>query len=204
MTNYLRPAPDSRTVVPGSWSDVLDKQEAALNTDAAGVTSQNVNDSNSVASAVLAGKMHAVNSEFTLLPNESVAFKVRASGGTFVRSVNAGQLTVKYVESFTGLIDYLGKSRSLNGAIDNGYKAFYSKYTAPVFSDDNVILSGKAPVSTELYANDEVYIVVKNNTPSTVSDSFSAVLQSLGTFKVPYGLQAGTALTSTTQMSTYD
>jgi hypothetical protein len=204
MTTYTNPVPENRTIVPGAWSDLLDKQLSTHTTDSAGKVSVNVSDTNTVAQAVLSGTMHAVNNEFTLAPGASVGFRIRAAGGTFVRFANADGLTVKYVTSFTGSLLLLGSSRSLNRTIHNGYRAFYSKYTNPVFNDNEIILSGQAPLNTELFSNDEVYVVVKNNTSETVSDNFSAGLQSVGTFTAPYGLTATTALTATTQMSIYD
>tara|TARA_R110000822_G_C15130564_1_gene475074 strand:+ start:55 stop:669 length:615 start_codon:yes stop_codon:yes gene_type:complete len=204
MTTYANPVPDSRTVVPGAWSDLLDKQLSTHKTDNAGKVSVNVSDTNTVAQAVLSGTMHAVNNEITLLAGESVGFKIRAAGGTFVRFVNADGLTIKYVTSFTGLVLELGVSKSLNLTIDNGYRAFYDKYTNLVFTDHQIILSGQAPMSTEVFAANEVYIVVKNNTGQTVTDNFSAGLQSVGEFTTPYGLTATTALTATTEMIIYD
>tara|TARA_R110000803_G_scaffold108281_1_gene176538 strand:+ start:43 stop:657 length:615 start_codon:yes stop_codon:yes gene_type:complete len=204
MTIYANPTPDNRTIVPGAWSDLLDKQLSTHTTDSAGKVSVNVSDTNTVAQAVLSGTMHAVNNEVTLLAGESVGFKIRAAGGTFVRFANVDGLTVKYVTSFTGLILELGVSNRLNRTIDNGYRAFYDKYTNVVFSGSQVILSGKAPLTTEIFAERQVYIVVKNNTNQTVTDNFSAGLQSVGSFITPYGLTATTALTATTQMITYD
>jgi hypothetical protein len=204
MTTYTNPVPDSRTIVPGAWSDLLDKQLSTHTTDNAGKVSVNVSDTNTVAQAVLSGTMHAVNNEITLLAGESVGFKIRAAGGTFVRFVNADGLTIKYVTSFTGLVLELGVSKSLNLTIDNGYRAFYDKYTNLVFTDHQIILSGQAPMATEVFAANEVYIVVKNNTGQTVTDNFSAGLQSVGEFTTPYGLTATTALTATTEMIIYD
>jgi hypothetical protein len=203
MPNYLTPIPIDRTIVPGMWSDLMDLQRAAYDTDAGGTTSLNISDSNSVAGAVLIGLMHAVNNEFTVEAGDSVGFKIRAAGGTFVRFANADGLTIKYVTSFTGNLLLFGSSRSLNLAIDNGYRAFYDKYDELVFLDKEVILSGQAPINTELYANNDVYIVVKNNTAQTVTDSFSAGLQSVGEFTFPFGLYPDTALTSTTEMLNY-
>ena len=204
MTAYTNPVPDSRTIVPGAWSDLLDKQLSAHTTAAVGTVSVSISDVNSVAQAVLNGAMHAVNNEITLLSGESVGFKVRAAGGTFVRFVNADGLTVKYVTSFTGLILLLGSSRSLNLSVDNGYRAFYDKFKDPVFADSDVILSGQAPISTEVFSENDVFIVVKNNTLNTVTDNFSVGLQSVGAFTAPFGLAATTVLTPTTQMSIYD
>ena len=204
MTTYTNPVPDSRTIVPGAWSDLLDKQLSAHTTAAVGTVSVSISDVNSVAQAVLNGAMHAVNNEITLLSGESVGFKVRAAGGTFVRFVNADGLTVKYVTSFTGLILLLGSSRSLNLSVDNGYRAFYDKFKDPVFADSDVILSGQAPISTEVFSENDVFIVVKNNTLNTVTDNFSVGLQSVGAFTAPFGLAATTVLTPTTQMSIYD
>ena len=204
MTTYTNPVPDSRTIVPGAWSDLLDKQLSAHTTAAVGTVSVSISDVNSVAQAVLNGAMHAVNNEITLLSGESVGFKVRAAGGTFVRFVNADGLTVKYVTSFTGLILLLGSSRSLNLSVDNGYRAFYDKFKDPVFADSDVILSGQAPISTEVFSENDVFIVVKNNTLNTVTDNFSVGLQSVGAFTAPFGLTATTVLTPTTQMSIYD
>jgi hypothetical protein len=204
MTAYTNPVPDSRTIVPGAWSDLLDKQLSTHTTDSAGKVSVNVSDTNTVAQAVLSGTMHAVNNEITLLAGESVGFKIRAAGGTFVRFVNADGLTIKYVTSFTGLVLAFGVSKSLNLTIENGYRAFYDKYTNLVFTDHQIILSGQAPMTTEVFAANEVYIVVKNNTGQTVTDNFSAGLQSVGEFTNPYGLTATTALTATTEMIIYD
>ena len=204
MTAYTNPVPDSTTIVPGAWSDLLDKQLSAHTTAAVGTVSVSISDVNSVAQAVLNGAMHAVNNEITLLSGESVGFKVRAAGGTFVRFVNADGLTVKYVTSFTGLILLLGSSRSLNLSVDNGYRAFYDKFKDPVFADSDVILSGQAPISTEVFSENDVFIVVKNNTLNTVTDNFSVGLQSVGAFTAPFGLAATTVLTPTTQMSIYD
>ena len=204
MTAYVNPTPDNRTIVPGAWSDLLDKQLSTHKTDSAGTVSVSISDVNSVAQAVLGGSMHAVNNEFTLLAGESVGFKIRAAGGTFVRFANADGLTIKYVTSFTGLILFLGGSKSLNLTSDNGYRAFYDKFKDPVFSESDVILSGQAPINTEIFAQNDVFIIVKNNTGSTVTDSFSAGLQSVGAFTTPFGLTATTALTATTQMSIYD
>ena len=204
MTTYTNPVPDSRTIVPGAWSDLLDKQLSAHTTAAVGTVSVSISDVNSVAQAVLNGAMHAVNNEITLLSGESVGFKVRAAGGTFVRFVNADGLTVKYVTSFTGLILLLGSSRSLNLSVDNGYRAFYDKFKDPVFADSDVILSGQAPINTEVFSENDVFIVVKNNTLNTVTDNFSVGLQSVGAFTAPFGLTATTVLTPTTQMSIYD
>jgi hypothetical protein len=204
MTTYTNPVPDNRTIVPGAWSDLLDKQLSAHTTDEAGTVSVSISDVNSVAQAVLSGSMQAVNNEFTLLSGESVGFRIRAAGGTFVRFANADGLTVKYVTSFTGSLLLLGSSRSLNRTINNGYRAFYTKYVNPVFNNEEIILSGQAPLNTELFSVNQVYVVVKNNTSQTVSDNFSAGLQSVGTFTAPYGLTATTALTATTQMSIYD
>jgi hypothetical protein len=203
MPNYITPIPIDRTIIPGMWSDLMDLQRASYKTDAGGTTSLNISDSNSVAGAVLIGSMHAVNNEFTIEAGDSVGFKIRAAGGTFVRFANADGLTIKYVTSFTGNLLLLGSSRSLNLTIDNGYRAFYDKYDELVFLDKEVILSGQAPINTELYANNDVYIVVKNNTAQTVTDSFSAGLQSVGEFTFPFGLYPNTTLTSTTEMLTY-
>ena len=90
MTAYTNPVPDNRTIVPGAWSDLLDKQLSAHTTDEAGTVSVSISDVNSVAQAVLSGSMQAVNNEFTLLSGESVGFRIRAAGGTFVRFANAG------------------------------------------------------------------------------------------------------------------
>ena len=98
----------------------------------------------------------------------------------------------------------LGSSRSLNLSVDNGYRAFYDKFKDPVFAESDVILSGQAPINTEVFSEGDVFIVVKNNTSNTVTDSFSAGLQSVGAFTTPYGLTASTALTATTEMSIYD
>jgi hypothetical protein len=204
MTAYTNPVPDSRTIVPGAWSDLLDKQLSTHTTDSAGKVSVNVSDTNTVAQAVLSGEMHAVNNEITLLAGESVGFKIRAAGGTFVRFVNADGLTIKYVTSFTGLLLLLGSSKSLNVSIDNGYRAFYDKFKDAAFAESDVILSGQAPINTEMFSENDVFIVVKNNTSNTVTDSFSAGLQSVGAFTVPYGLTATTALTTTTEMSTFN
>lgn len=190
--------------MPGAWSDLLDKQLSTLKTDENNVVSVRTFDGESIANAVLVGAMHAVNSEFTLPAGDSVGFKIQAAGGTFVRFANADGLTVKYVTSFTGDLQELGSSRSLNLTVDNGYRAFYSKFTNLVFSESEVILSGQAPINTEVYSDGNAYVVVKNNTAQTVSDSFSAGLQSVGAFTIPYGLQADTALTATTEMSIYD
>jgi hypothetical protein len=204
MTTYTNPVPDSRTIVPGAWSDLLDKQLSAHTTGAAGTVSVSISDVNSVAQAVLSGSVQAVNNEFTLLAGESVGFRIRAAGGTFVRFANADGLTVKYVTSFTGLLLLLGSSKSLNVSIDNGYRAFYEKFKDPVFAESDVILSGQAPINTEMFSENDVFIVVKNNTSNTVTDSFSAGLQSVGAFTAPYGLTATTALTATTEMSTFN
>ena len=204
MTDYVNPVPDNRTIVPGAWSDLLDKQLSAHTTAAVGTVSVSISDVNSVAQAVLNGAMHSVNNEFTLLAGESVGFKIRAAGGTFVRFANADGLTIKYVTSFTGLLLLLGSSRSLNLSVDNGYRAFYDKFKDPVFAESDVILSGQAPINTEVFSEGDVFIVVKNNTSNTVTDSFSAGLQSVGAFTTPYGLTASTALTATTEMIIYD
>ena len=204
MTDYTNPVPDNRTIVPGAWSDLLDKQLSAHTTAAVGTVSVSISDVNSVAQAVLNGAMHSVNNEFTLLAGESVGFKIRAAGGTFVRFANADGLTIKYVTSFAGSLLFLGSSRSLNLSIDNGYRAFYDKFKDPVFAESDVILSGQAPINTEVFSENDVFIVVKNNTSNTVTDSFSAGLQSIGAFTAPYGLAANTALTATTEMSIYD
>ena len=204
MTDYVNPVPDNRTIVPGAWSDLLDKQLSAHTTAAVGTVSVSISDVNSVAQAVLNGAMHSVNNEFTLLAGESVGFKIRAAGGTFVRFANADGLTIKYVTSFTGSLLFLGGSRSLNLSIDNGYRAFYDKFKDPVFAESDVILSGQAPINTEVFSEDDVFIVVKNNTSGTVTDSFSAGLQSIGAFTTPFGLTATTALTATTEMIIYD
>ena len=204
MTAYVNPTPDNRTIVPGTWSDLLDKQLSAHTTAAVGTVSVSISDVNSVAQAVLNGAMHSVNNEFTLAPGASVGFRIRAAGGTFARFANADGLTIKYVTSFTGLLLLLGSSRSLNRTIDNGYRAFYSKYVNVIFDSKEVILSGQAPITTEIFSQNQIYIVVKNNTTTTVTDNFSAGLQSVGAFTAPYGLSATTALTATTQMSIYD
>tara|TARA_R110000744_G_scaffold3810_1_gene14076 strand:+ start:207 stop:821 length:615 start_codon:yes stop_codon:yes gene_type:complete len=204
MTDYVNPVPDNRTIVPGAWSDLLDKQLSAHTTAAVGTVSVSISDVNSVAQAVLNGAMHSVNNEFTLLAGESVGFKIRAAGGTFVRFANADGLTIKYVTSFTGLLLLLGSSRSLNLSVDNGYRAFYDKFKDPVFAESDVILSGQAPINAEVFSEDDVFIVVKNNTSNTVTDSFSAGLQSVGAFTAPYGLTASTALTAITEMIIYD
>jgi hypothetical protein len=204
MTDYTNPVPDSRTIVPGAWSDLLDKQLSTIKTDSAGKVSVKVSDTNTVAQAVLSGAMHAVNNGITLLAGESVGFEIRAAGGAFARFVNADGLTIKYVTSFTGVVLELGQSKSLNLTIDNGYRAFYNKYTNPVFTDDQIILSSQAPMSTEVFSANEVYIVVENNTGQTVTDNFSAGLQSVGEFTTPYGLEPSTALIATTQMSIFN
>lgn len=204
MTDYTKPVPDTRTIVPGTWSDVENARSEAFNKDANNVTALNMVDVNAIDIAVLKGTLHAVNNEFTLAPGESVGFKIRAAGGTFVRFANADGLTVKYVTSFTGKLLLLGSSRSLNSAIDNGYRAFYDKFGSLVFADEEVILSGNAPLSTGIFSDQDVFIVVKNNTSQTVSDSFSAGMQSVGAFTTPYGIIGSTLLISTTEMSTYD
>jgi hypothetical protein len=204
MTTYTNPVPENRTIVPGTWSDLLDKQLSTHTIDSAGKVSVNVSDANTVAQAVLSGTMHAVNDEITLLAGESVGYKIRAAGGTFVRFVNADGFTVKYLTSFDGLIFGLGVSKSLNRTTENGYRAFYTKYINLIALDSEVILSGRAPMSTEVFGASEVYIQIKNNTGETVTDNFSAGLQSVGEFTTPYGLTATTALTATTQMSIYD
>jgi hypothetical protein len=204
MTAYVNPTPDNRTIVPGAWSDLLDKQLSTLVTNSAGTVSVNVSDISNVARAVLAGTMHAINNEFTLLSGESMGFKIRAAGGSFVRFVNADGLTVKYVSTFTGLLKSLGVSKNLNYNVDDGYRAFYSKFVNPVFAETDVILSGSAPIRTEVFSTDEVFIVLKNNTAQTVTDNFSAGLQSVAPFVQPYGLRATIALTATTQMGIYD
>jgi hypothetical protein len=204
MTAYVNPTPDNRTIVPGAWSDLLDKQLSTLVTNSVGTVSVNVSDISNVARAVLAGTMHAVNNEFTLLPGESIGFKIRAAGGSFIRFVNADGLTVKYVSTFTGDLKSLGVSKNLNYNADDGYRAFYNKFVNPVFVTADVILSGSAPVRTEVFSTDEVFIVLTNNTAQTVTDNFSAGLQSVGAFVQPYGLTATRALTATTQMSIYD
>lgn len=204
MTEYKKIAPENRTIVPGTWSDLLDLQSQAFNTGNGGVTSLNVSNQDSLDASVLSGTIHAVHNDFTLLAGESVGYKIRAAGGTFVRFVYADSLTVKYVTSFTGLPVSLGSSRPLNQSVDNGYHAYFGRYTNLVLSEDDVILSGGAPLSLGIYSDDDLYIVVTNNTAATVTDSFSAGLQSVGSFAIPYGLQSNTALTATTEMSLYD
>ena len=204
MTDYKKPVPENRTIVPGSWSDLLDAQSQAFNTDNVGVTSINVTDQGSLDAGALAGTVHAVHNDFTLVAGASVGFKIRAAGGTFVRFVHADAITVKYVTSFTGLLVKLGSSRSLNQSVNNGYHAYYGEYTNLVFDEDEVILSGTAPFPHGIYSDGDIYIVVTNKTASTVSDSFSAGIQSVGSFTTPYGLSANTALTATTEMSLYD
>ena len=204
MTNYKKPVPENRTIVPGSWSDLLDAQSQAFNTDSVGVTSINVSDQGSLNAGVLAGTMHAVHRDFTLLAGDSVGFKIQAAGGAFLRFVNADALTVKYATSFTGLLVKLGGSKSLNRSVDIGYKAYYAEYKNLTLNDDDVILSGAAPFSYGIYSDGDIYIVITNNTTSTVTDAFSAGLQSVGDFAVPYGLSASTVLSATTEMSIYD
>lgn len=204
MTDYTKPVPANRTIIPGTWSDVMDAQSQSYNKGNGGVTSLNVSDVNSIDLSVLNGTVHAVNKDFTLLPEESVGFKIRAAGGTFVRFAYADGLTIKYVTSFEGLLVSLGSSRRLNQSIDNGYKAYYRQYNNLVFSDNEVILSGRAPINPGIYSDGDVYIVVQNNTSETVSDAFSAGLQSVGDFTIPYGLTGSTLLTGSTDMSIYD
>ena len=175
-----------------------------LTSDVIGSRALKVSSETAVDGAVLDGTMHAVNSAFTLAPGETIGFKIRAAGGTFVRFVHADAITVRYVTSFTGLLLSLGSSRSLNQSIDNGYHAYYGRYGNLVFSDDEVILSGRAPMIHGIYSDGDVYIMIQNNSDSIVSDAFSAGLQSVGDFTTPYGIQADTYLTPTTEMSTYD
>lgn len=175
-----------------------------LTSDIIDSRSLKVSDINAIDLAVLNGTMHAVNKDFTLLAGESVGFKIRAAGGTFVRFAYADGITIKYVTAFTGLIQYLGVSRSLNQTIDNGYRAFYNEFSNVIFTQDNVILSGQAPINFGVYSDNDVYIIIQNNTSETVSDSFSVGLQSVGTFTTPFGLSADTVLTATTEMSIYD
>lgn len=204
MTDYKKPVPTNRTIVPGNWSDLLDLQSQAYNTDNIGVTSINITDQGSLSASTIAGTMHAVNNDFSLTAGESVGYKIRGAGGTFVRFVHADAITVKYVTSFTGLIVKLGNSKALNQSVDNGYNAYYERYTNLVFSEDDVILSGGAPMTHGMYSDNDIYIVITNNTASIIADSFSAGLQSVGSFTVPYGLSANTLLTETTEMSIYD
>ncbi|URC15382.1 hypothetical protein JLT2_14 [Paraglaciecola Antarctic JLT virus 2] len=204
MTDYTKPVPDNRTIIPGTWSDVENARSEAFNKGNGGVTSLNVSDVNSIDLSVLSGTMHAVNNPFTLQPGESMGFKITASGGTFIRFVFADSLTVKYVTVFTGLLEKLGGSKPLNQSVNNGYKAFYEVWSSPDYSDDNVILSGMSPLNVGFYSDDNVFVIIKNNTSAPVSDIFSAGLQSVGSFTLPYGLSPDTILTPTTEMSVYD
>jgi hypothetical protein len=204
MTTYTKPVPESRTVIPGTWSDVENARSEAFNKGNGGVTSLNVSDVNSIDLSVLNGTMHSINDPFTLQPGDSLGYRITAAGGTFVRFVFADGITVKYVSLFTGLLVKLGGSKALNQSIDNGYRAFFERWDNVIYLDDDVILSGMAPLNVGVYSDHDVSVIIKNNTSSAVSDSLSVGLQSVGDFTLPYGLSPDTILTPTTEMSIYD
>ena len=201
MTDYTRPTPENRTIVPGFWSDLLDDFKNSFIAETA--TRINASTLSAFSGAGATGKAFARTIPITLESGEVNSVFFEKNANIAIRFVRAKGFYLEAVAGeISGTILSINELISTNGILTNGFFGSIEYYNGPAVGD--VVLGSIDELSDSFYPDGLFVVQIRNETEATISTFLSIGVEQISETGVYIVLEPDTFLTETTEMSDYN
>jgi len=202
MTDYLDPVPEDRTIVPGIWSDFMDRQLASKNSNPYFYSFNSVQ-VGLFDNAILQGNAISVSKELNLAANSVISIKLVKNVESVITYATANGLFVSYVDGdVSGNLFAVSSGARLNTLATPNNESSFEFYDGA--ATGTLAATEKDRINLIFVINGLGVIQLENKTAEPISTIFSCGVAALSEPVLPYMLTVDTLLEPTTEMSIYN
>jgi len=201
MTDFRKDVPESRTVVNGIWSDILDDWSSAF--DNRLPVRLGVSTLDSFSSSGAAGRAFAKTIPLTLSANDTHSLFIEKNANIAVRFVRAKGLYIEAVSgNVSGTILSIDEFISTNGILSDGFFGSIETYSGATVGD--VVLGASDELTDSFYPDGTFVVQLRNESESSITTFLSIGVEQISDAGVYSVLLPTTQLESSTEMSDYN